>query len=255
MSTQKRLILTLAVAGLTISLAACGGSKTTSPSPKSAPTSNTTSTAVPSSIASNTTAPATTAAPVTGATANPLRVTGPGPFTFGQSGDPNTWPDACTLVNIGEIKALDPDITGLRGAPIGTKAQVLGGNGSSTPNNTECRFNLTTKQDPPDGYPPSYLVVQLQGTGPGAADSWTQEYTQAKSTAAKYPNQFIDFTNLPGSTKGFWDSTEVQALHGNYDFWIAGVRSIESGNNAQAQMVWAHQIEAPLAAKLGSELR
>jgi len=69
-----------------------------------------------------------------------------------------------------------------------------------------------------------------------------------------------DFPNLPGGTDGFWGGTEVQALHAQggraYDFWIAGSKVINNGgSHLQAQGDRAHEIEAPLGTKLGSELK
>lgn len=266
MTVKIKLLIVLGATALTATLAACSSTTSGKPSastqastPTSTPssvTSSLSSTAAPSSTASATTpSPAPTAAKI----GNLAKVPGPGPFRISQSGNPNTWPNACTLINIAEVRALDPQVTGLSGAPVGTKATVIGGSGGNSKNNTQCKFNLHTSFDPKDGSPPSYVAVNLQSIGPDAASTWKQEHQTYKANAAKFPDQFIDFPNLPGGTNGFWDGTEVQALHTTgsdaYNFWIAGNKAITTGSYVQAQKNWAHEIEAPLAAKLGSELK
>lgn len=265
MSAQSKAFMALGVTAVTVGLAACGTSTTTGkPSAAGSTASSTASLSSAAPSPSLTTPAATTPAPTTGSPpsgagpgGDPRKVAGPGPFTISQSGDPNTWPDACTLVSGAEIKALDPQITGLKGAPVGTKAQILGGKGGNAKHNTQCQFNLTTSFDPKDGSPPSYVTVILEIIGPDAPSLWQQNYQSQKASAAKYPDQFIDFANLPGGTSGFWDGTEVQTLrthagHG-YDFWISGSKVTNSGSDLKAQKDWAHEIEARLAAKLGSE--
>ncbi len=155
-------------------------------------------------------------------------------------------------------RALDLQITAVTGPPVGTKASVIGGSGGKTKNNTRCRYNVAPSFDPKDGSPPSYATVSVEGIRPDAATTWRQMRQTARATPLSSPT--TDFPNLPGGTDGFWGGTEVQALHAQggraYDFWIAGSKVINNGgSHLQAQGDRAHEIEAPLGTKLGSELK
>ena len=119
-----------------------------------------------------------------------------GPFTIDPNGSPTAWPDACKLTTLAQLKALEPSITGLRGNPVGTKAELLG-TGRSAPHNTECQFNLKTTFQPQGyGSTGSYVLVQFEAINTGAPGLYREALAGQKSEAHKYPAQYADYPNL-----------------------------------------------------------
>ena len=101
-----------------------------------------------------------------------------GPFAISPAGSPSGWPDACKLTSLVQLKALDPSITALRGAPVGTKAELLGTGHKQAPHNTECQFNLKTTFQPPDyGSTGSYVTVQFEEIDSGAPALFPRGFT------------------------------------------------------------------------------
>ncbi|MDQ2728521.1 MAG: hypothetical protein M3Y91_11810 [Actinomycetota bacterium] len=176
-----------------------------------------------------------------------------GPFHIAPTGDPTTWPDVCTFVNLAQVKAIDSQITGYKGDPVGSKAEVLGGSGN-TPNNSSCKYNLTTSFDPADSPVTSYVKVSLQGVSPDEQSTWQTEFDQAKSTSAQYPDQFGDYPNLAGGTHCFYDGSQLQCIKGTYYFDVSGIKVTDGSNYNADQVAWTKDVVAPLAGQLGSEL-
>ena len=94
------------------------------------------------------------------------------PFTINPSASPcGLARRAADLRALAQLKALEPSITGLRGNPVGTKAELLG-TGGSVPHDTECQFNLKTTFQPQDyGSTGSYVTVQFEAVDPEAPGS------------------------------------------------------------------------------------
>lgn len=230
----------------------------TQPSTSSAPTMTTTSAAptTSSSVAPTTTSPPpttthSTAAPTTGGhSPSPFQTGGNapavGPIKISSSGDPKTWPDVCTFTNLAQLRALDPQITGLKGQPVGTKASVIGGGGGNTPRNTDCKFNLTTKFDTPDtASNPSWVEIDLTSVNEFVPST----FADAEKTSAK-----ITYAKLPGGASCFYDGSMMQCIKGDIFYYINGIKNT-GGENFQAdQKKWLTEIMLPLATKLGGEL-
>jgi hypothetical protein len=178
-----------------------------------------------------------------------------GPFAISPAGSPSGWPDACKLTSLVQLKALDPSITALRGAPVGTKAELLG-TGHSAPHNTECQFNLKTTFQPPDyGSTGSYVTVQFEEIDSGAPALFREALTGQKGEAHKYPAQYADYPNLKNAVQCFDDGTDLQCLKGDVNFWVSGEK-VTGGNFFGAdQAVWVDQMQLPLAEVLGAELK
>jgi LysM repeat protein len=247
---QSRVLLLLLAAATAATLSACGGSTKGKPSSRvSAPDTDRST----SQTASDTTTSSQAATGSSTAVAH-----GPvptlGPFHVPATGDPMVWPDVCTFTNIAQLKALNPQITGLKGAPVGTKAQVLGSHGGTTPRNAKCKYNLTTSVDGPDAVSPSYVEISLQGVSPDQADVWKDQFASQKRISAKYPDQFADYPGLAGGTHCFYTGSQLECLKGNYYFDVGGIRAGASGSYTAAQDAWRKAIVVPLASKLGSEL-
>jgi hypothetical protein len=177
-----------------------------------------------------------------------------GPFRIDPNAGPAGWPDACKLTNVAQLKALFPAITGLSGAPVGTKAQILGGSGGNTPNNTQCTWNLTTKFDPP-GYSdtPTHVEIQLEEIDSDAPSIWLQEQQQQAAQATKYPAQYANYPHLAGGVACFDDGNELQCLKGDIDYWVDGQKVTGGNYTGSDNAVWIDQIELPLAEVLGAE--
>lgn len=152
----------------------------------------------------------------------------------------------CTFTNAGQLRALDPQITGLKGKPVGTKASIIGGNGGNTPHNTDCRFNLTTKFDTADtATAPSYVDINLTGATQLAPSTFKQdEEGQAKKT---YPH-------LPGGASCFYDGQMMQCLKDDNLYYVSGIKDTGGANFQADQTKWLTEILLPLATKLGAEL-
>jgi hypothetical protein len=178
-----------------------------------------------------------------------------GPFTINPSGPPSGWPDACKLTSVPQLKALEPSITGLRGNPVGSKAELLG-SGHTAPHNTECQFNVKTTFQPQDyGSTGSYAIIQIEAIDTGAPALYQDALVAQKGEAHKYPAQYADYPDLKNNVQCFDDGTELQCLKGDVNFWVSG-QKVTGGNNFGAdQAVWVDQIEIPLAEVLGAELK
>ncbi len=177
-----------------------------------------------------------------------------GPFKIDPNAGPSGWPDACTFTNAAQLQALDPQVTGLSGAPVGTKASVIGGSGGNTPNNSSCKFNLTTKFDSPDSAgQPSWVEVDLQTVSTDAPQSFQQEHQNQAAQAPKYPAQWADYPSLPGGASCFYDGNELQCLSGNVFYYVLGQKVVSSGGGSADQVRWINEIVLPLAEKLGPE--
>jgi hypothetical protein len=178
-----------------------------------------------------------------------------GPFPINPSAGPSAWPDACTLTSLAQLKALDPAITGLSGNPVGTKATELG-SGGNTPNNTDCKFNLTTTFDPSDESAgvPSYVDVSLQEVDSGTPTQYQQDQQQQAGSAAQYPAQYANYPNLPNRVSCFDNGNQLQCVKGDVYFWISGQKVTDGDKSGVDNAAWIEQIELPLAEVLGSEL-
>ena len=178
-----------------------------------------------------------------------------GPFKININGNLAGWPDACKLTSLAQLKALEPAITGLRGAPVGAKAKDLS-TGGSTPHNSQCQFNLKTTFQPADyGSTGSWVSVQFEEIDSGAPTTYNQALASQKSESHKFPAQYADYPNLKNGVQCFDDSTELQCLKGDVDFWVGG-QKVTAGNYSGAdQAVWVDQIQIPLAEELGAELK
>jgi hypothetical protein len=178
-----------------------------------------------------------------------------GPFSINPNGAPAGWPDACKLTSLTQLKVMEPSITGLRGAPVGSKAEILG-TGHSAPHNTQCQFNLDTTFQPVGyGSTGSYVTVQLEDVGTGAVYAYRQALAGQKGEAHKYPAQYADYPDLRNGAQCFDDGNELQCLKGDVDFWVSG-QKVTGGNYFGAdQAVWIDQIQIPLAEELGAELK
>jgi hypothetical protein len=178
-----------------------------------------------------------------------------GPFAINPSGPPSGWPDACKLTSLPQLKALEPSITGLRGNPVGSKAELLG-TGHAAPHNTQCQFNVKTTFQPQGyGSTGSYVIIQIEAIDTGAPALYQEALTAQKGEAHKYPAQYADYSDLRNSVRCFDDGTELQCLKGDVNFWVSG-QKVTGGNNFGAdQAVWVDQIEIPLAEVLGAEIR
>jgi hypothetical protein len=178
-----------------------------------------------------------------------------GPFTVDPNAGPSTWPDACTLTNAAQLKALFPAITGVSGTQ-GQKANIIGGSGGQTPNNTDCQFNLTTTFDSGNaGGPPSFVEINLQEIDPDSPTIWQQSQQQDDSPASQNTGQYALYSNLPGGVSCFYDGTELQCLKGDFDYWISGMKNTGGNFETVDQAVWIDQIELPLAEVLATELQ
>ncbi|HTT88544.1 MAG TPA: hypothetical protein VMF65_03260 [Acidimicrobiales bacterium] len=178
-----------------------------------------------------------------------------GPFTINPNGPPTVWPDACKLTSLAQLKALEPSITGLRGKPAGSKAELLG-TGHTAPHNTQCQFNLKTTFEPQGyGSTGSYVIVQIEAIDTGAPALYREALTAQKGEAHKYPAQYADYPNLKNSVQCFDDSTELQCLKGDVNFWVGGQKVTGGDYFGSDQAIWVVQIEIPLAEVLGAELK
>jgi hypothetical protein len=177
-----------------------------------------------------------------------------GPFKINTNGNFAGWPNACKLTSLAQLKALEPAITGLKGAPVGQKAEVLN-TGRPTPNNTQCQFNLKTKFDPAGYTTASWVELQLQEIDSGSPSTYKQALATQKAESHKYPAQYADYPNLKNGVQCFDDSTELQCLKGDIDFWISGQKVTGGDQTGSDQAVWIDQIEIPLAEVLGAELK
>lgn len=178
-----------------------------------------------------------------------------GPFTINPNGSPSGWPNACNLTSLPQLKALEPSITGFRGNPVGTRAELLG-TGGRAPHNTECQFNLKTTFQPQGyGSTGSYVTVQFEEIDTGAPASYREALAGQKGEAHKYPAQYADYASLKNGVQCFDDGNELQCLKGDVNFWVSG-QKVTGGNNFGAdQAIWVDQIELPLAEVLGAELK
>ena len=178
-----------------------------------------------------------------------------GPFTINPNGSPSGWPDACKLTSLAQLKALEPSITGLRGNPVGTKAELLG-TGGSAPHDTECQFNLKTTFQPQDyGSTGSYVTVQFEAVDPEAPALYSEALAGQKGEAHKYPAQYANYPNLKNGVQCFDDGSELQCLKGDVNFWVSGQKVTGGNFFGTDQAVWVDQIQVPLAEVLGAELK
>jgi hypothetical protein len=240
---------------------------TTTPATSPPTTAVSTTTAVPTTTAAPTTvAPTTTTVPKTTTTTAPkqakgegpiapanlaaaLKVKGPGPFHITPGTSPNNWPEVCDMLTVSELVHLDPSqITGLRGKPIGTKAEILGGAGN-TKHDTECRYNVKSSIQ---GYPgdPSYVSISIQEVDSLAPPVYREDKADDAKDAKKYPGSFADY-DLPGGLKCFFDASELECLKGDIYFYVSGFLD---DANSSSQLPWIEHAELPIAVKLGSEL-
>jgi hypothetical protein len=177
-----------------------------------------------------------------------------GPFHIKLSTSFAGWPSACNLTGLLQLKALEPSVTALDGAPVGSKAEILG-SGANTPQGTSCKFDLKTKFDP-QGYSrtPSWVEISLQGIGSGASTSYQQSRAEQKAMAPKYPAQYADYPALKNGVKCFDDGNELQCLKGDVRFWVSGQKVTGGNLSGVDQSVWIDQVEIPLAEVIGAEL-
>lgn len=184
--------------------------------------------------APKTTKPSTPAPPASGSL---------GPFTISTAGGPKAWPDVCTFTNTAQLRALDHQITGLKGQPVGTKSALT--SGGNTPRNTDCKYNLTTSFDTADTADnPSWVTISLVSVNQYSASSFQQD---AKSGVKKYPH-------LPGGANCFYDGGLLECLKGDIVYYVNGVKSTGSNNFNADQAKWLTEILLPLATRVGAEL-
>ncbi len=178
-----------------------------------------------------------------------------GPFTINPNGSPSGWPDVCQLTTLAQLKALEPFITGLRGNPVGTKAELLG-TGRSAPHDTECQFNLKTTFQPRGyGSTGSFVIVQFEAIDTGAPALYREALAGQKGQAHKFPAQYADYPNLKNGAQCFDDGNELQCLKGDVNYWVGG-QKVTGGNYFGAdQAIWVDQIQIPLAEVLAAELK
>ncbi|MGI8417926.1 MAG: hypothetical protein ACR2P2_17330 [Nakamurella sp.] len=170
-----------------------------------------------------------------------------GPFKISSTAGPLKWPDVCGFTNEAQLKSLNPQITGLKGKPVGKKSQIIGTGGKSTPFPTDCKFNLTTKFDTEDTSDnPSWVIISLTIADTSGPEIFKESMSQA---VKKFPG-------LPNGTTCFIDSGNLmQCLTGNILYFINGVKNT-GGDNFQAdQEKWVTEMDLPLAKVLATELK
>ncbi len=177
-----------------------------------------------------------------------------GPFHITLSASFAGWPSACDLTGLAQLKALDPSITGLDGAPVGSKAEILG-SGGNTPHDTSCKFDLKTKFGP-QGYSqtPSWVQINLEEIDAGAPASYQQSLAEQRAMTSKYPAQYADYPALNYGVKCFDDGNELQCLKDDASFWVSGQKVTGGNFTGVDQSVWVDQLEIPLAEVIGAEL-
>lgn len=169
------------------------------------------------------------------------------PFKINTAAGPKSWPNVCTFTTAAQLKALDPQITGLKGKPVGTKSNIIGAGGGSTPFPTDCKFNLTTKFDKADtAGNPSWVDISLSIVDTTAPEVFKQDET---STSVR------KFAGLPGGASCYADTGNLlTCLTGNIVYNINGTKDTGGANFQADQEKWLTKIDLPLAKKLATEL-
>lgn len=168
-------------------------------------------------------------------------------------GNPNDWPDVCSFLTGSELHRLDPtQIVSLLGRPKGSKAQLIGGNGGNTKNNTDCHYNVKTTFT---GYPgqDSYVDVSLQEADSLAPSVFREDRRTQARLSKKYPQQYAYWSSLPGGTKCYYDGTELQCLHGDVYYFVSGYM-VDASSSTASQKTWVEKALFPVAVKIGAAL-
>lgn len=176
-----------------------------------------------------------------------------GPFHVQMSRSFAGWPSACSVSNAAQLQSLIAGVTGLRGKPVATKAEILG-SGGNTPHPTDCKWNLKTTFDDSSQSVPSYVEVSFEEIDPGAPATWRQELKDSHSEAKKYPAQYAYYSGLPHGVACFYDGTELQCLKGDFDFWVTGEKFTSGSYPSADTAVWIDQAELPLAEVVADEV-
>jgi hypothetical protein len=158
------------------------------------------------------------------------------------------------MTSAAQLRALFPAITGLSGAPVGTKGTLLGG--GNTPKNTDCKFTRTTAFDAAadESGVPSWVQVTVEEIDAGAPQAYQSAQQMQAAQAAQYPAQYANYPNVEKGLSCFTDGNELQCLKGDFNFWIEGQKVTGSQFTSTDQAEWIVQVELPLAEKLGAEI-
>ena len=105
-----------------------------------------------------------------------------GPFKIDYKAGPAGWPEACDLTSAAQLQALDPEITGVVGTPVGQKAQILGA--GLTPHNAECKWSVATKTNDGTGVA-SYVDISLYEVDSGAPGTYQRALADKKESSAQ----------------------------------------------------------------------
>lgn len=227
-------------------LAACtGSSKPSGNSAATTPRTPSVTTSAPISAGVTHSSASTSASAGGGGLAAVASAPAVGPFAINKAASPASWPDVCTMTSAVQLKALDPMITGLKGAPAGTRQQIAG-TASKVPHNNECQFNLVTTFDQPGSN--SHVEITIEAISPTEPTLYQQSHgSDAPASVHK---------NLPGGARCDFDGTStLDCLKGNIEYYVAGTRGTQVGTTlGDTADAWLKQIELPLAAKLSTEL-
>jgi hypothetical protein len=175
-----------------------------------------------------------------------------GPFKINYKGGAAAWPDACDLTNAAQLQALNPQITGVTGTPVGRKAHLIGGPGGLTPHNADCQWNVTTTSNNDPSSVLSHVDVSFFELDSGAPGTYQRALAEKKTSSAQYPTQFASYQNLPGGASCFFDGDALECLKGNVDFWVAG---LSFTNGITDHVHWINDTLLPLAEKIGYEIQ
>ncbi|HET9060390.1 MAG TPA: hypothetical protein VFN61_10755 [Acidimicrobiales bacterium] len=178
-----------------------------------------------------------------------------GPFVFSLSKSFAGWPSACPLLNGSQLHHLFPAIVSLHGAPVGTRAEIMG-SGKKTPRPTDCEYNLNTTFEPAGyGNTVSWVDVSVQGADSGTPQIWNMSWQQQKSTAHKYPEQYAYYPSLLGGTRCFYDGNGLECLKGDIDFWVGGDKVTDGNFQTVDEAMWLDQVVIPTAEVVAAEVR
>lgn len=179
-----------------------------------------------------------------------------GPFVINMSKSFAGWPNACSLINVNQLRHLFPAVKSLHGAPVATKGEIIGGTGGKTPHPVDCKINLNTTFQPAGyGNTVSWVDVNIQEADTGTPQIWTQTLQTQKVTARKYPAEYASYPSMLGGTKCFYDGNGLECLKGDIDFWVDGQKVTGGILSSVDQAVWIDQMIIPVAEVVASELR
>lgn len=167
--------------------------------------------------------------------------------------DSKTWPDACKMLSDADIKTLLPKSGAV--TRKGQHGQFL--SGGETANYSTCKYAIPEPGDYTGQ--PSAVEISLEAVGDPAAvaDRWKRNFDSARKSAAKYPDQWADYSSGSlGGAKYYSNGSNLSCAKAHYKFSVQGFSARESqpsdGPDASAaqRLGYLEQVTANVAKTL-----